>query len=289
VNVATPDGRTLRVYDAGDPSGVPVVVHHGTPSIGELYPPWSTDGVRLIGFDRAGYGGSTRHRGRQIADVAADVRAIADALELDTFATWGISGGGPHALACAALLPDRVFAAASLCSPAPFDADGLDWFAGQGEGNVAEHTAARQGETAVRPLLEQMHAAMAAGGAESLQDELASLLTGPDAAALTGELAAFLYESLIGIGGVDGWLDDDLAFVAPWGFDLGAIAVPVLVRHGEQDRFVPADHGRWLAGRIPGAEARITAADGHITLYRAAIPEVHAWLLQQDRSDDRRS
>ena len=170
-------------------------MHHGTPGTGELYPPWLEDGVRLIGFDRAGYGGSTRNRGRRIADVAGDVRAIADALGLEQFATWGISGGGPHALACAALLPDRVVAAAAVCSPAPFDADGLDWFEGQGESNVVEHNAAAQGETAVRPLLEQMHAAMAAAGAEALRDELASLLAGPDADVLTGELAEFLHRT----------------------------------------------------------------------------------------------
>jgi pimeloyl-ACP methyl ester carboxylesterase len=286
--VETPDGRTLRVHEVGGPEGVPVVVHHGTPATGALYPPWFEDGVRLISFDRAGYGGSTRNPGRRIADVAADVRAIADALELERFATWGISGGGPHALACAALLPDRVFAVAAVCSPAPFDADGLDWFEGQGEGNVAEHKAAAQGEAAVRPLLEEMHAGMTSSGAEELNAELASLLTGPDQEVLTGELAAFLHRSIVDTGGVEGWLDDDLAFVSPWGFDLGSIAVPVLIRHGMQDAFVPFGHSRWLSERIPGSEARITAADGHLTLCERGIPEVHAWLLQ-DRSDNRRS
>jgi pimeloyl-ACP methyl ester carboxylesterase len=287
-DVTTPDGRTLRVHEVGDPAGVPVVVHHGTPSTGVLYTPWLTDGVRLIGFDRAGYGGSTRNPGRRIADVAADVRAIADALELERFATWGISGGGPHALACAALLPDRVLAAAAISSPAPFDADGLDWFEGQGESNVVEHNAAAQGETTVRPLLEEMHAGMTASGVEELQDELASLLTGPDREVLTGELAAFLHSTIAGTRGVDGWLDDDLAFVSPWGFDLRSIAVPVLIRHGMQDAFVPFRHSRWLADRIPGSEAQITPGDGHLTIYEHGILDVQAWLLQ-DRSDNRRS
>jgi pimeloyl-ACP methyl ester carboxylesterase len=287
-DVTTPDGRTLRVHEVGGPEGVPVVVHHGTPSTGMLYAQWLTDGVRLIGFDRAGYGGSTRNPGRRIADVAADVRAIADALELERFATWGISGGGPHALACAALLPDRVVAAAAVCSPAPFDADGLDWFEGQGEANVAEHGAAAEGEAALRPMLEEMHAGMTAAGVEELQAEFASLLTGPDREVLTGELAAFLHSTIVGTGGVDGWLDDDLAFVSPWGFDLGSIAVPVLIRHGMQDAFVPFGHSLWLADRIPGSEARITPGDGHLTICEHGIPDVQAWLLQ-DRSDNRRS
>jgi len=273
------------IHELGD--GFPVVCHHGTPSTGELYPSWETDGVRLIGFDRSGYGDAPRRRGRRVADVVDQVVAVVDSLGIERFATWGVSGGGPHALACAALLPDRVVAAASIASPAPFDADGLDWFAGQGEGNVVEHTAASRGETAVRPLLEQMHAAMTAGGETALADELASLLTGPDAEALTGGLAAYLHRMLVDTGGVDGWLDDDLAFVTPWGFDLGSISVPVLVRHGEQDAFVPPAHGRWLASRIPGAEERITPDDGHLTLYER-MAEVHEWLMQ-DRSGHPRS
>ena len=283
MNVATPDGRTLRVYDEGDPNGFPVVAHHGTPSNGVLYPPWLTEGVRLIGYDRAGYGGSARRSGRSVADVAEDIRTTADALGIETFATWGISGGAPHALACAALLPDRVIAAARIAGPAPLGADGLDWFAGQGEGNVVEHNAALAGEETLRPLVEEMYDAMSAGGEASLQAELASLLSGPDVAALTGELAAFLHSSLAG-SGADGWVDDDLAFVSPWGFDVGSIEVPVLIRHGEQDGFVPTSHARWLAGRIPRAEALITAEDGHLTLYGRAIPDVHAWLLRS-RSD----
>src|SRR5881275_1403321 len=124
-------------------------------------------------------------------------------------------------------------------------------------------TAALQGETAVRPLLEQWHGAMNAGGVEGMRDEMASLLGAPDLAALAG--------------GVDGWLDDDLAFVAPWGFALETISIPVLVRHGDRDQFVAADHSRWLAEHIRGAEVRITPDDGHLTLYEHAIPEIHVW------------
>lgn len=286
MKVTAPDGRTLEVHDGGDPGGRLVIFHHGTPSYGCLYPPWEQDarrrGVRLVGFDRAGYGGSSRRAGRNIGDVAADAAAIADALGVERFATWGVSGGGPHALACAALLPERIVAAACLCSPAPYDADGLDWLAGQGEANVAEHEATLAGEATLRPLVERDAADFRNTSPEALREQLATLLSEVDAGVLDGALAEYLHEAIAGsiAADVSGWLDDDLAFVAPWGFDPAAITVPVLVRHGEQDRFVPASHGRWLAGRIPGADARITAEDGHLTLF-AQVPDVHEWLLSR--------
>jgi pimeloyl-ACP methyl ester carboxylesterase len=138
--VQGPDGRTLAVEEAGDPAGRPVLIHNGTPNSRLIYAPVDADakarGLRLISYDRPGYGGSSPHPGRTVADCAADVRAICATLGIDRLATWGISGGGPHVLACAALLPDLVVAAASLASPAPRGAEGLDWFAGMGQDNV---------------------------------------------------------------------------------------------------------------------------------------------------------
>ena len=280
------DGRVLRVEEGGDAAGFPVLYQHGTPGCGLLYRPLLEDaarhGIRLLGYDRPGYGGSSRHLGRTVADVAHDVEAIADALGLDRLATWGISGGGPHALACAALLPGRVVAAASLASPAPYDADGIDWLAGMGDANVVEFDAALGGETALRPMLEQEAAAFLAGGPEGLRDGMASLLSDVDAAVLDDELAEHLYDSMAaGLApGIHGWLDDDLAFVMPWQVDLGTISTPVLLWQGREDRFVPPGHADWLAARVPGAELRLTAEDGHLTLYERRIPEVHAWLLE---------
>lgn len=290
-------GRVLLVEEGGDPDGVPVLVHHGTPGCGGLYRLHVEDaaakGIRLVGFDRAGYGGSTRNPGRSVADVAGDVVAIADALGIDRLATWGISGGGPHALACAALLPERVVAAAALAAPAPHDAEGLDWTAGMGEDNVAEFGAALEGEAALRPMLEEWATGLREGGPAAFGEEFASLLSGPDAAVLTGELAEHLYDSMAGglAPGVDGWIDDDLEFVAPWHVDLGSIAVPTLLWQGGEDRFVPPAHAPWLAARIPGVELRLTPEDGHLTLYERQVPEVHAWLLDrwQDRPIARRS
>jgi pimeloyl-ACP methyl ester carboxylesterase len=285
-SVAGPGGRTLAVYEAGDPAGAPVVVHHGTPAHGALFEPWVRDagerGIRLIGYDRPGYGGSEADEGRTVASGAADVAAIADALGVERFATWGASGGGPHALACAALLGDRVVAAASIAGVAPFDAEGLNWFAGMGEGNLVEFGAALEGRGPITRMARQQSEVMA-GGADQAE-ELATLLSGADAEALRNEgFGEYWLGSMPEVfrSGVDGWVDDDFAFLAPYGFAIESIAVPTLVFHGRQDRFVPVAHGEWLARRIPGAEVRISVDDGHITLLTRRIPAVHAWLLSR--------
>ncbi|HLX33543.1 MAG TPA: alpha/beta hydrolase [Gaiellaceae bacterium] len=256
-----------------------VIVQHGTPSSGKLHPWWVEDakrrGIELVGHERAGYGDTPRAEGRDIAWVAQDIARFADERGIEEFATWGISGGGPHALACAALLPDRVVAAAAIGSPAPYDAEGLDWFAGYGEGNVVEFETALQGEEPLRALLEREAAAMLGGGESALD----TLLSPPDLAILP-QLQEFLGQTFAAAlgNGVDGWVDDDLAFVGPWGFDLAGIRVPVLLVHGVQDVFVPVEHARWLAAHIPGVDVRLLDDEGHLSLY-ARIPEVHDWLL----------
>jgi pimeloyl-ACP methyl ester carboxylesterase len=278
------DGRVLQVQEGGDPNGFPVFYHHGTPSARVLYEPWlepaERAGIRMIGHDRPGYGGSSRHKGRRIADEVADVSAIADHLGVDTFATWGISGGGPHALACAALLPERVVACASLASVTPYDAEDHDFLAGMGEDNIVEFGAALEGEEALTPVLEQMRSGIHGATPDEMRDSLISLLTPADQAVCTGDTASFLTNGFNeGLrDGIDGWLDDDLAFVAPWGFDVADIKVPVLLWQGKQDLFVPFSHGEWLAGRIPGVEARLSDEDGHLTLAIQRVEETHDWL-----------
>ena len=284
--VDAPGGRTLAVYEDGDPSGTAVIVHHGTPDSGLLARIWvalaKEQGIRLIGYDRPGYGGSSRHAGRNVADCADDVEAIADALGLERFATWGISGGGPHALACAALCGDRLAAVASLAAVAPYDADGLDWLAGMGESNIAEFGALLEGEPALRAFIEHEAGEMRGADPAGLVAVFETLLGPADRAVLNEEFANELLQSIAhGLTeGVDGWLDDDFAFFRPWGFDVSAIDRPVLLLHGTDDRFVPMAHGRWLAERIPGVEARLTGAeDGHLTLIALRVREVHEWLL----------
>jgi pimeloyl-ACP methyl ester carboxylesterase len=283
--IRTGDKRTLDVHEDGDPAGLPVIFHHGTPSAGLAYEPHAAlareQGIRLIGYDRPGYGSSTRAKNRRVEDCVADVSEIADALHLESFATWGISGGGPHALACAALCDDRLKAVASLASVAPYGADGLDWLAGMGEENHVEFREALEGEEALRAYCEPAAAAMFNAKPEALVQLLDSLLGPEDRSVLTGRFAEYLLEcDNHGLEhGVDGWIDDDFAFVEPWGFELQDISRPVLLLHGEDDRFVPVSHGHWLAARIPGVEARIDATDGHLTLLERRMREVNAWLL----------
>jgi pimeloyl-ACP methyl ester carboxylesterase len=280
-------GRTLRVLEDGDPAGVPCIVHHGTPG-SRLLPSWWVDdaaerGIRLIGFDRAGYGGSDPRPGRRVADVAEDVAALADALGIERFVTHGGSGGGPHSLACAALLEDRVAAAATLAGVAPWRAEGLDWLAGMGEDNVREFGAALEGREGLAAQVEEIAAEMLQGTPEALVSAMRTLLSPPDLAVFTGRLAEeAVQDTREAISKRrDGWVDDDLAFTRPWGFELADIAVPVLLWHGRQDRFVPPAHGEWLAGQIPGVDARISDEDGHVTLAVTRIGDVHAWLLER--------
>jgi pimeloyl-ACP methyl ester carboxylesterase len=284
--IVAADSRELCVHEGGDPDGFPVLMHHGTPASGLPYAAHDAlareQGIRLLGYDRPGYGGSTRHPVRRVADCAADVTAIADALSLERFGCWGISGGGPHVLGCAALCDERLVAAASLASVAPIDPDGLDWLEGMGEENHVEFGKARDGEAALRPYLESQRDGLLAARPDELVALLETLLGAADREVLTGAFATYMLETdRYGLApGIDGWLDDDLAFDAAWGFELATINRPVLLLHGVDDRFVPVSHGHWLAAQIPGVDARIDPNDGHLTLYERRLREVNEWLLE---------
>lgn len=277
------DGRRISTQVYGDPDGRPVFLLHGTPG-SRLGPhPRSSVlyrmGVQLIAFDRPGYGESDRMAGRQVAEAAGDVVAVADAYGVDRFAVVGRSGGGPHALACAALLPDRVTRAAVLVGLAPHGADGLDWFDGMAESNVTEFTAAANGYEDIVAHTKAVANAVRADPA-SLLASLQADLPDPDRRVVADPgIRSMLLETYAEAlrRSAYGWVDDALAFCSPWGFDPATVTVPVLLWHGARDVFSPASHARWLADRIPSAAVVVQAGAAHFGALDV-LPDILRWV-----------
>ena len=267
------DGRTLEYLVEGDPDGFPLVMHHGTPGAAVPYPrlagPCQERGLALVHYSRAGYGESAPRPDRTVADVAEDVAAMLDELGHPDFLTLGWSGGGPHALACAALLPDRCRAAATGAGVAPYLADDLDFLEGMGPENHEEFGAALEGRHALEPYLEKDAADLTDVTPEQVADALGGLVSPVDKAYATGEFAERVLASFrrACLSGVEGWAEDDLAFTRDWGFDLASIKVPVSVWQGREDRMVPFSHGQWLAANVPGATAHLYDDEGHLSLW----------------------
>jgi pimeloyl-ACP methyl ester carboxylesterase len=275
-HVSTPDGRQLEILVSGPEDGYPFVFHAGTPSAAVRLP--SLDrllddaGLRMVTCSRPGYGGSTPRaeadRPGRIADDVADTVTVLDALGLGDFVTLGWSGGGPRALGCAALLPERCRAAVSLAGVAPYGPPDLDFVAGMGPENVRDFEAAVIGRSALEPLIEAEIDELKAVTGADIVAAFGGLVDEVDAAALTGEFGDFIATSFRRAceQGVIGLLEDNLMIVAPWGFDVEAIQVPVSVWQGRHDKMVPFEHGRWLADHIPGARRHLLEDEGHISL-----------------------
>lgn len=275
--VVLDDGRTLHYYETlaegGSTPESTVFWFHGTPNIGEPPAPFfaaaASLGIRWVSYDRPAYGGSSARPGRSVGSAAEDVTAIADALGVGRFAVIGHSGGGPHALACAALLPDRVSAVVAGAGLAPFGVEGLDYFAHMTPTGAAELRAASVGRAELERVL-------------SDGEFDPKMFTPADNAALMGPWAW-----LAGVAGrameqgIEGMVDDDLAYVAPWGFELSAVTAPTLLLHGEQDRIVPVAHGRRLAELLPAAELRQFAGDGHISVLESGGAQALEWLAER--------
>ena len=265
-------GRVVEYLVEGPAGGRPLVMHHGTPGVAMALEPVveaaARHGLRFVTHSRPGYGGSTSQPGRRVADVADDVAAVLDALGAHDFVTLGWSGGGPHALACAALLPDRCRAAAIVAGVAPYDAEGLDWLAGMGDENLAEFGAAATSKEALEGFLTEASAELKDVQPDDIIAAFGDLLSAVDQAALRGGLADYLAASCRAAvsRGYDGWRDDDLAFLADWGIELASIRVPVSIWQGDQDRMVPRDHGRWLGEHVAGATTQLVPGEGHLSL-----------------------
>jgi pimeloyl-ACP methyl ester carboxylesterase len=270
--IRTADGRMLEYLQIG-PADAPVVLFHtGTPSAAAELSVISDAavalGLRVIGYSRPGYGESTERPGRQVADVIDDVTELLDQLGVAEFRAFGWSGGGPHALACAALLPNRCQAAAVLAGVAPYPARGIDFMDGMGQENIEEFGAALVGRERLTNYLEPLLEHFSQLTGDTVVQGLDTVLSGVDRAALTGlfadEVAVSMRRAVA--HGIAGWRDDDLAFVQHWGFEPSGIQVPVAIWQGRQDRMVPFAHGQWLAAEIPTAQAHLYAEEGHLSL-----------------------
>jgi pimeloyl-ACP methyl ester carboxylesterase len=260
------------VRTSGPAGGVPLIFHHSTPGAATparaLQRAAHARGLQLVTTSRPGYGRSTRQAGRAVVDVVADTRAIG----ADRCLVAGWSGGGPHALACAARL-DHAVAALVISGVAPFEAEGLDWTAGMGKENVTEFELAARGEGELRPYLDDTREHLKDITVASVISSFETLFAAVDRAVLTDEfgedVAAGFQEGLR--TGVDGWLDDDLAFTTAWGFDLEEISVPTVIWQGSADLMVPFAHGQWLSTHVPGASAHLEQGEGHLSIGIGAI------------------
>lgn len=275
-SLTTADGRTLEYAMSGPDGADALVWHHGTPGaalpLPGLVEAAAEAGLRTIVYSRPGYGASDPHPGRRVADAAGDVTAILERLGVERFVTAGWSGGGPHSLACGALLPGRCAGVACLAGVAPRYADGLNWLAGMGEDNLIEFGAAEAGLGELEALLGSAAPVMVGLDVAGVVEAIGSLLPAADRELLDGpvgeHMAASFSRALA--PGTDGWRDDDLALVSPWGFDVGEVAVPVAVWQGDSDLMVPSTHGAWLAAHLPEGELHRLAGDGHLFPYRRA-------------------
>ena len=288
--VVLADGRGLAVAEWGDPGGSPVIQLHGTPGSRFTREPdesrYAEVGARVITYDRPGYGGSDRHRGRRVVDCVDDVLAIADALGFDRFAVVGSSGGGPHSLAVAACVPERVTRAACNVGIVPFDTPGFDWFEGMDPLNIVEFGWALDGEDVLRRELERKAAEMLARVARDpakvldddwqLSDSDRAVLADVEVQKMIREMVTEAFRS-----DVSGWVDDDLCFARPWGFDVAQIRVPTRVVYGIDDVLVPARHGEWLARHVPNAEVVVEEHRGHLP-DRELVTERFGWLVQSN-------
>lgn len=279
-----PDGRVLDVQVSGPEDGVPFLWHHGTPGCSyqahDKQRGMHERGLRYVSYTRAGAAGSTRNQGRTVADITADAAAIADHLGAEQFLTGGGSGGGPHALATGAGLPDRVLAVLAVCSVKPYVGQETDFLDGMGADNIEEFTLAMEGEAALRPFVEKDREGIIDADADGVIRTLDSLLPDVDRAVLTAEVGEDIIRGLQGgVEKVDGWIDDDLAFTSHWGFEPADLRVPTYLWQGTEDLMVPFHHGEWLAEQIPGVVPHLEPGEGHLSIVVGAFDRMLDELL----------
>jgi pimeloyl-ACP methyl ester carboxylesterase len=226
----------------------------------------------VITYDRPGYGGSVRLPGRPAKQAAADVAAIADALELGEFAVVGISGGGPHALAVAAQHRRRISRCATVVGLGPYGVPDLDFYAGM---SLEETGLWRLVEQGAEPVAERV--------VPELEAWLESLKTGAPMPGLGDWERQMLIEAFdeAFVQGAGGVIDDYLALVRPWEFDVATVTVPTQIMVGREDEAVPPSHGQWLVNHIPGA-VLVEVPGGHFGPHEQEEEALLTWLATGD-------
>ncbi len=280
----TANGNRIDYFDINSDATDVLIYHPGTPGAGPvehaIVDAAIANDLRVIELVRPGYGSSSRVPGRTVADVAALTAEIADHVGADRFVSMGWSGGGPHVLATAALLPTRCAAAMCIAGVGMFGREDLDFLAGMGQDNIDEFGAACAGEEPLREMLEAIGNELRTITGPTIVQAMESLLPPIDQASLTGEHGeemAAVFRWAVGTG-IDGWLDDDLAFVDQWGFELSQISIPVQIWQGSEDLMVPFAHGQWLAKHIPHADVQLLDGEGHLSIGEPALERGFAFL-----------
>ncbi len=272
------DGRELEILDNGINSERAIIFHHGTPGHASAWSPWleeaTISGVRAISYSRAGYGTSDRNPGRSVISINNDIAQILDAKNIVKFVSIGWSGGGPHALANT--FEPRNVGAISLAGVGAFGASDLDFLEGMGPENHDEFGAALKGEAVITQWMNENAVPMKQVTGSDIREAFGGLIGDADKAVLEGavadEMAATMRNGLA--VSFDGWIDDDLVFIKPWGFDLAAITKPVILWQGDDDFMVPHAHSYWLEKHIPTAQLSFIPGHGHISLGEKYKPEI---------------
>ena len=280
------NGDRVDYFDSGEGSDL-LMYHHGTPAAGpmhsDLLDPARDNDMRIVELVRPGYGNSSRIKDRSVADIVTIADELATHLNFETYVTMGWSGGGPHALANVALSPKRCRAAMSLAGVGMYGQPDLDFLSGMGQDNHDEFGAAKLGESEIRLYLEPVAKEMMDITGSQIVEVMGSLLPEVDRSVLTGEYGedtAEIFRWSIHTG-IDGWLDDDVAFTRDWGIDLSDIENPVTIWQGSQDLMVPFAHGQWLAAKIPHADLNLLEGHGHLSIGEPALSRGFTWLKSQ--------
>jgi pimeloyl-ACP methyl ester carboxylesterase len=272
------DGRELEILDNGINSESAIIFHHGTPGHASSWTDWlesaANAGIRAIAYSRAGYGTSDRNLGRTVNSINSDVSQLLDAKNITKFVAIGWSGGGPHCIANT--FEPRNVGAISLAGVGAYGVDDLDFLEGMGPENHVEFGAALKGEAVVEQWMNDNAGSMKTVTGDEIREAFGGLIGVADKAILDGDEADAMASSMRSALAVsfDGWIDDDLAFVKQWGFDLAAITKPVFLWQGDDDFMVPHAHSYWLEKHIPTSTLTFKPGEGHISVgvkYRTEI------------------